>query len=79
MDALVAELALGEEAMHVPDDPSVLRRYLDYIREEKMRERWKEIQPLVSNLIKRGELSKDDPLLAEYQALQRRFHGSRPR
>ena len=79
MDALVAELALGEEALHVSDDPGLLRAYLDRIREEKMRERWKEIQPRVTNLINRGQLRRDDPLFVEYEALKRRFAGSGPR
>ncbi len=77
LEGLLARLALGEEAMHLPTGEEMMRHYLGRIRERKLREHWEDIQAQVTKLIEEGRLRPEDPLLAEYESLKRRFGGSR--
>ena len=79
LEGLVARLALGEEAMHVPAGEEMLREYVERVKERKLKERWEEIQSQVTKLIEEGRLQPEDPLLVEYKSLEKRFAGSRPR
>lgn len=78
LEQVLAQLALGEEALDVPKDEEMVRSYLGTLKERKLRERWEEIRAQVTKLIEEGRLRPDDALLAEYKSLQRRFAGSRP-